>query len=152
MDFKNISDLFIKYFLAFMDVVIFFGKIIVTVFINYFFFKVLKVLFEYLAFRFGIIAFIIFFSLLALCVYMNWAIWTKGAAKKILMITVSMFIFLCVIFIYANHIDPSDYCIEDGDCNEGYIYKGRAIDREYCMELNGKWHTEARVNYCKLYR
>ena len=152
MDFKNISDLFVKYFYAIMDIVIFFSKIVVSVFINYYFFKVLKVLFEYLTFHFGIVVFVIFFSLLALCVYINWAIWTKGAAKKILMITVSIFIFLCFAFIIASYFDPSDYCIEDGDCNEGYIYEGRAIDRQYCMELNGKWHTEAKVNYCKLYR
>ena len=31
MDFKNISDLFVKYFYAIMDIVIFFSKIVVSV-------------------------------------------------------------------------------------------------------------------------
>lgn len=82
MDFKNISDLLVKYFLAIMDIVIFLTKIVVTLFINYFFFKVLKVLIGYLVVHFGLLAFIISFSVAALCIYMNWAIWTQGAAKK----------------------------------------------------------------------
>lgn len=153
MDFKNISDLLVKYFLAIMDIVIFLTKIVVTLFINYFFFKVLKVLIGYLVVHFGLLAFIISFSVAALCIYINWAIWTQGAAKKILMVTIFMFILLCVGFITASHLDAdADYCIEDGECDEGYIYKDRAISEDYCIELDGIWHTEGKVNYCKLKR
>lgn len=46
----------------------------------------------------------------------------------------------------------SDYCIEDSDCEEGYFYKGRPIDEEYCKELNGTWSTNPKTKktYCYL--
>ena len=45
-----------------------------------------------------------------------------------------------------------DYCIEDGDCEEGRILKdwnGKTIviTKEYCLENNYEWHEENK--FCK---
>lgn len=95
---------------------------------------------------------ILLISITAL-IYVNWTIWSKGILKKIVMIFV-MFLYLGIgAFIFSELAGiQSDYCREDGDCEAGYIYKGRPIDEEYCKELNGTWYTnpKTQITYCYL--
>lgn len=95
---------------------------------------------------------ILLISITAL-VYVNWTIWSKGILKKVVMFFV-MFLYLGIgAYLFSELAGiQSDYCIEDGDCEEGYIYKGRPIDEEYCKELKGTWSTNPKTQktYCYL--
>lgn len=84
--------------------------------------------------------------------FANWTIWSKGILKKIIMVFV-MILYLGVgTYLFSELADiQSDYCIEDGDCEEGYLYKNQAINEKYCKELGGTWYINPKhKNYCKL--
>ncbi len=89
---------------------------------------------------------------LSALVYVIWAIWSKGILKKIIMIIVMSLYFASGVCIFSDLAGlHSDYCIEDGVCEEHYIYNGRPINEEYCKELNGVWHINPKyTNYCKI--
>lgn len=94
---------------------------------------------------------ILFCTLLA--VFTNWAIWKNGILKKILM----FFVLLAIISILAiRMIDylgiESDYCIEDGDCEEGQEINTKygliKINEKNCLKYNWKWNEKRKE--CKL--
>lgn len=96
---------------------------------------------------------ILFCTLLAICT--NWAIWKKGCLRKILMFMV-LFLICAILAIKMLHYlgIESDYCIEDGDCEEGRIvntekYGKVLINKENCLKYNWEWYEKQK--YCKLW-
>lgn len=98
------------------------------------------------------------FILIVLCIllalFTNWAIWKKGCLRKILMIIVLFGI--CTIFAIKmmHHLGiESDYCIEDGDCEEGRVintekYGKVEINKENCLKYHWTWYNKQK--YCKV--
>ncbi len=89
-----------------------------------------------------------------LAIFTNWAIWKKGCLRKILMVVV-LFI-ICTVFVIKmmHHLGiESDYCIEDGDCEEGRVintqkYGSVTINKENCIKYNWEWYDKQK--YCKI--
>lgn len=98
------------------------------------------------------------FILIVLCIllalFTNWAIWKKGCLKKILMLMVLLAIGSIFAIRMMDYFGiESDYCIEDGDCEEGRIintkkYGSVTINKENCLKYNWEWHD--RQKYCKV--
>jgi len=98
------------------------------------------------------------FLLILFCILMalftNWAIWKKGCLRKILMIIV-LFI-ICTVFAIKmmHHLGiESDYCIEDGDCEEGRVihtqkYGSIKINKQNCLKYHWEWYDKQK--YCKV--
>lgn len=96
---------------------------------------------------------ILFCTLLAICT--NWAIWKKGCFRKILMLVVLLVIGVILAVKITDYLGlGSDYCIEDGDCEEGRIvntekYGKVLINKENCLKYNWEWYEKQK--YCKLW-
>ena len=95
---------------------------------------------------------IVFCILLAL--FANWAIWKKGCLRKILMIIVLLIIGTVFTIKMMHHLGiESDYCIEDGDCEEGRVintkkYGPVPINKENCLKYHWEWYEKQK--YCKV--
>ena len=96
--------------------------------------------------------FLLILFCMAITIFVNWSIWSRGIIKKIIMAISIIVLFIFAVIKMSNYLGiESDYCIEDGDCFEGYIIKDRPISEEYCKELNGKWLvTKKNEKYCKI--
>ena len=89
-----------------------------------------------------------------MALFTNWAIWKKGCLRKILMIIV-LFI-ICTVFAIRmmHHLGiESDYCIEDGDCEEGRVintqkYGSITINKQNCLKYHWEWYDKQK--YCKV--
>jgi len=95
---------------------------------------------------------LLFCTLLAILT--NGAIWTKGYLKKILMFVVLLVIGSIFVIRMMDHLGiASDYCIEDGDCEEGRVihtqeYGSVTINKDNCLKYNWKWYDKQK--YCKV--
>lgn len=95
---------------------------------------------------------ILFCTFLALLT--NWAIWKKGCLRKALVSILLLVIFAIVAIRMMNYLGiESDYCIEDGDCEEGRIintekYGKVKINKENCLKYNWEWYEKQK--YCKV--
>ncbi len=99
----------------------------------------------------GFFVFAVLTMMVGLLIYINWAIWTKGVFRK-LCIPVVLIIFCFVGVIVFPDIPElrSDYCIEDGECEEGRVIwhddEEILINKENCLKYNWVWHDEKK--YC----
>lgn len=95
---------------------------------------------------------ILFCTLLAICT--NWAIWKKGCLNKILMFVVLLAIGSIFAIRMMDYLGiESDYCIEDGDCEEGRVintekYGSIKINKENCLKYHWEWYDKQK--YCKV--
>jgi len=135
----------------FLSTIIFF-KIIISIHLTYFI-----MILPITAIRTGkideqTIPVILFGSLLVILT--NWAIWTKGYLKKILMFVILLIIGSIFAIKMIDYLGiESDYCIEDGDCEEGRVihtqkYGSITINKENCLKYNWEWYETQK--YCKV--
>ena len=95
----------------------------------------------------------VFVILIVLLVYTNWAIWSTGLLRKIFIpIFMVMALFIGAMTFPDIPELRSDYCIEDGDCEEGRIIyhndKEILINKENCLKYNWEWNEKKR--FCKV--
>lgn len=98
--------------------------------------------------------FIIFVVCFSLAILTNWAIWKKGCLNKILMFVVLLAIGSIFAIRMMDYLGiESDYCIEDGDCEEGRVintekYGSIKINKENCLKYHWEWYDKQK--YCKV--
>jgi len=95
----------------------------------------------------------VFVIMIILLVYTNWAIWSTGLLRKIFIpIFMIMALFIGAIIFPDIPELRSDYCIEDGDCEEGRIIYHNdneiIINKDNCLKYNWEWNEKKR--FCKL--
>ncbi len=98
------------------------------------------------------------FILIVLCflltLFVNWALWKKGIFKKILMLIILFAIGSIFVIRMMDYLGiKSDYCIEDGDCEEGRVihtkkYGQITINKENCLKYHWEWNEKQK--YCKV--
>lgn len=97
--------------------------------------------------------FTVLILLTILLLFVNWAIWTKGVIKKIVMFFSLLFIFILGIILISDKMGiKSDYCIEDGDCKAGRVIYANGqkilINKENCIKNGFEWFEKGQM--CKI--
>ena len=138
-------------FFKLLKIIIFIIKVLFSIILCYI--TIILTLFGYTESKITINPYVVLLFLIFIIIFINWAIWQKGLLKKIFMLVVLFIITVNATIYLMDYMGlESDYCIEDGDCEEGRVVNTQhgtiTINKENCIKYGWKWDEKRRM--CQL--
>ncbi|OLA94588.1 MAG: hypothetical protein BHW64_03165 [Candidatus Melainabacteria bacterium LEY3_CP_29_8] len=138
-------------FFKLLKIIIFILKVLFSIILCYI--TIILTLFGYTESKITINPYLVLLFLIFIIIFINWAIWQKGLLKKIFMLVVLFIIAVNATIYLMDYMGlESDYCIEDGYCEEGRVVNTQhgtiTINEENCIKYGWEWDEKRKM--CKV--